>query len=257
MEDEDWPPAREVVSRSPAKTVRVLNLRGVLDAPIECESKFERDFVYRAALCPGLLRLRHQPFRLTLSTGRRYTPDFLAVHRDGRVAVFEVKPKKKVAQYQAIFSEVAQRLEARGFTFSVVTEEHIRYNKTHERAALILRYRKTLPDPRDVDRIQDVLAWHGGAMPIAALIKHASVPQEVLFHLFTRRVVVTSRDLPVAGNARVRLFNDLENHHAIRSEGWLGVSPWKATPRGDTRPGRQRGSISGRPDASSSNDQDF
>ena len=96
-----------MVTRSPTKTVRILNLSGVLDSPVECESTLERDFVYRAVLCPGLLRLRHQPFALKLSTGRTYTPDFLVKHRDGRLTVIEVKPRRKVSKYRDVFDEAA------------------------------------------------------------------------------------------------------------------------------------------------------
>lgn len=72
--EEDIPPARKVVTRAPHKTVRVLNLNGIFDRPVECESSLERDFVYRAALCPGVARLQHQPFG---SSWSRDGPTFL------------------------------------------------------------------------------------------------------------------------------------------------------------------------------------
>jgi hypothetical protein len=78
---------------------------------------------------------------LKLSTGRTYTPDFLVKHRDGHVAVIEVKPRRKVAKYRQVFDETAARLWADGIAFVVLDEEAIRASKREKSAALILRYR--------------------------------------------------------------------------------------------------------------------
>ena len=69
-------PARKVVTRSPARTVRLLHLPGLFKAPVECESSLERDFVYRASLCPGVADIRHQPFQLTLASRAPLHPRF-------------------------------------------------------------------------------------------------------------------------------------------------------------------------------------
>lgn len=255
MEEEDSPPARKVVSRSPAKTVRVLNLRGIWDNPVECESTLERDFVYRLALCPGVIRCQHQPFRLKLASGRTYTPDFLAVHRDGTSTVVEVKPKEKVADYLSAFDEAKSRLSERGISFVVLTEERIRGNKAHERASLILRYRKTAPGREVLDRIRAVLQERGNTMSINALLTSADAPLEALFHLIAIRAVVPSRDLSIAGDARVRLFNESEIHRAFCTQGWFGVSPWRAAPRSDEDSGKRRRAVSRRADVPGSNRQ--
>jgi hypothetical protein len=255
MEEQDCPPARKVVSRSPAKTVRLLNLRGIWDSPVECESTLERDFVYRIALCPGVVRLKHQPFRMQLAAGKIYTPDFLASHRDGSVSVIEVKPKEKVAAYLHVFDEASTRLAARGLTFTVLTEERIRANKMHERASLILRYRKTCPDLEVLERIRTVLRERGNAVAIDALLLRAEAPIEALFHLIAMRAVVPSRDLLITGKGRVRLFNESEVHHAFRTEGWFGVSSWRAAARGHSDPGGRPSSVSGRADLPGSDGQ--
>ncbi len=255
MEEEDSPPARKVVSRSPAKTVRVLNLRGIWDSPVECESTLERDFVYRLALCPGVMRCKHQPFRLKLASGHIYTPDFLASHRDGTSTVVEVKPKEKVADYLRVFDEAKARLSERGFSFVVLTEERIRANKAHERASLILRYRKTEPDRQVLDRIRSVLQERDNTMSINALLTRADAPIEALFHLIAIRAVVPSRDLLIAGDARVRLFNESENHRAFRTESWFGVSPWRAAPRSNEDSGQRRRAVSRRADVPGSDRQ--
>jgi len=242
----DYPPAREVVSRSPTKTVRILNLNGILDSPVECESTLERDFVYRAVLCPGLLRLRHQPFTLKLSTGCTYTPDFLVKHRDGRVTVIEVKPRRKVPKYRDVFDEATARLRADGIAFVVLVEEAIRAAKREKGAALILRYRKTRPDIEGQDRVVGELRRRNGSMAIEKLAQRANVSREVILNLLATRILITSRDLATSNEARVRLFNDSEINHAFRIESWFGVSAWGKTARGDAHPERHRGSDGGR-----------
>jgi hypothetical protein len=234
----DYPAAREVVSRSPTKTVRILNLNGILDSPVECESTLERDFVYRAVLCPGLLRLRHQPFTLKLSTGRTYTPDFLVKHRDGRLTVVEVKPRQKVPKYREVFDEATARLGTDGIAFLVLDEEAIRAAKREKSAVLILRYRKTRPDIEGQDRVIGELRRGDGSMAIGKLARRAGVSREVILRLLATRTLITSRDLATSEEARVRLFNEAEISHAFRIESWFGVSAWGKTARGDTHPER-------------------
>ena len=245
----DYPPARKVVSRSPSKTVRILNLNGILDAPVECESTLERDFVYRAVLCPGLLRLRHQPFTLKLGTGRTYTPDFLVKHRDGRLTVIEVKPREKIPKYREVFDEAAALLRADGITFLVLDEEVIRADKRQKNAALILRYRKTRPDIEGRERVISELRRGDGSMAIGRLMRRASVSREVILHLLALRTLITARDLPTSGKGRVRLFNDSEINHASRIESWFGVSPWGKTARGNANLERRGDPVRGCPDA--------
>lgn len=105
--DEEFPSARKVVTRAPARTVRVLNLGGILHGPVECESSLERDFVYRAALCPSVVLIKHQPFRVNWAAGKHYTPDFLVRHRDGQVTVVEVKLAERAAAYRELFDRAA------------------------------------------------------------------------------------------------------------------------------------------------------
>ena len=228
METANPPPARKVVSRSPIRTVRLINLPALLDSPVECESSLERDFVYRAVLCPSLTRLRHQPFQFKLGAGRTYTPDFLVVERDGRSKVVEVKPGSKVAGYRAVFDEVTYRLSARQIDFLVLSDEDIRRRKVHERAALILRYRKVSPPADEIARVLSALADNGGALAFNALLYRARVQMHVVLHLIAQRTLVTSRDLPVQGASLVSLAINLEIQHAVHLESWFGVAPWRA-----------------------------
>ena len=221
-------PSRKVVSRAPGRTVRVLNLPGLFRAPIECESSLERDFVYRAALCPGITCVLHQPFQIKLASGRSYTPDFLTEHSTGGRTVVEVKLGTKVASLQSMFDDAAMQLHARGIRFVVLTEHAIREGKTHQRAAKVLRYRKSSICHEAHQRLIEALLQAPGGAAIGALAKRSAVTLEDVLHLLAVRQIVSSRLLPLDGSARVFHPNFRETHHENSVEGWFGVEAWPA-----------------------------
>jgi hypothetical protein len=225
--DEELPPARKVVTRSPARTVRILNLNGILDVPVECESTLERDFVYRAALCPTVSRIRHQPFQLTLPSGQKYTPDFLVTHRSGQAAVVEVKLDSKVAEYCSTFDQAARQLHARGISFVVLTEHLIQRDRLHEDAALILRYRKTVVARDKLERVLKSLSGAGTAgMPVLELVDGCGIDFGQLYHLICTRVVHLPLGQKLSGTTRLCLANNLESDHEVLIERWFGAEVW-------------------------------
>lgn len=220
------PPARKVVTRSPIRTVRVINLPGIFASPVECESSLERDFVYRAALCPGVIQLRHQPFQLRVRGGRRYTPDFLVSHADGSQTVIEIKLTRKIDHYRETFDEAAKQLRERSFRFVVVGENKIRAKKSHERAALLLRYRKGSIDPALQQRVLETTGTHTKGISITALEQVCQASRPDIFHLIAARRLSCSRLLPLDGGALVFAFptQEINDEHFIES--WLGVAQW-------------------------------
>ncbi len=244
--EQDDPPARKVVTRSPAKTVRILNLAGIFDAPIECESKLERDFVYQAALCPSVCGLRHQPVKLTLKSGRTYTPDFLATHTCGHRTIVEVKLGAKVAANKPLFDEAAAQLHARDIDFLVLTEKAIRRRNLHERAALILRYRKSVPDEAAVIRVVSALRNSGADGASATeLLDTCNVSLECLFNMLTTRTVACSRDLFVEADSRLFLPQSIGEQDAVHIEGWFDAPLWRAHAGVDKDIQREGGSAPG------------
>lgn len=221
-------PARKVVSRSPVRTVRVLNLPGIFPSPVECESSLERDFVFRAALCPGVAHLRHQPFQLKLRSGKRYTPDFLVRHLDGSHTVIEVKLGQKIERYRATFDDAAEQLRERSFRFAVVDESGIRERKAHERAARVLRYRKAAVEPALRQRVLSSIAPCQEGVSIDALKERAGASREDLFHLIAARHLRSSRLLPLDGSALLFPFQSPEICHEHRIENWIGAAEWPA-----------------------------
>jgi len=229
-------PARRVVTRAPHKTVRVLNLGGCLSAPVECESSFERDFVYRAALCPTVVHIAHQPFSLRSKGGRSYTPDFLVRHSDGAEVVVEVKPTSRVAGYRTVFDEASTQLNERGMGFLVLTEDQLRRNKAHRRAALILRYRKTAPSRPSCDAVLELLRQAGVGLRLADLVTGSRQEQEVVLHLAATKAVYLSPDLPLDDDSIVTLNIDSEQRNAIRTESWFDAEGWRTRAGVDSCP---------------------
>ena len=105
------PSSRKVVHRSPAHSVRSLNVPHLQPEPIEADSSVERDFVHCAALFPAVSSISSQPFKLTLPIGK-YTPDYLVTFTDGSRAVVEVKPEEFIADFQQKFDQARLKLES-------------------------------------------------------------------------------------------------------------------------------------------------
>ena len=226
--DEELPPARKVVTRSPARTVRILNLNGILDGPVECESTLERDFVYRATLCPSVSRIRHQPFQLTLPSGRKYTPDFLVTYRSGALVVVEVKLESNVPEYQSIFEQASRLLQNRGISFVLLTESHIQRENQHQGAALILRYRKAGMPAEKLEHVMAVLRDAGAnGISMFDLVDQCGVAFGHLYHLICTRVVHLPPNQEMRAMTPVRLANFyLESEHEVLIERWFGAEVW-------------------------------
>ncbi|MDQ0084495.1 hypothetical protein J2W35_004864 [Variovorax boronicumulans] len=221
MEPDSPAPVRKVVSRSPVRTVRRLNLPGIFDRPVECESSLERDFVLRAALCPDVARLQHQPFRLELPSGRRYTPDFLATYRSGARLVIEVKQEARTERFAEIFDQARSLLAARGIDFLVLTEVQIRHERVHERAAMVLRYRKMTVGPAVRERILARLAEHPEGLTLLVLQEQCNVARTDVLSLAAARAIRVSNVIALDDESRFFPDIPMETNHEVRLENWF------------------------------------
>ncbi len=217
-------PARKVVSRSPIRSVRRLNLPGIFPQPIECESSLERDFVLRVALCPGVTQLQHQPFRLELPGGKRYTPDFLVTFRSGDRVVVEVKHSERMQRYAQVFAQARQLLSRTGIGFLVLTEAEIRYRAAHERAALVLRYRKLAVSPSAKERVLTCLRAHPHGLELAQLQRRCSVHRTDVLGLAAAKAVRVSRAIDLDDDSRFFLNSSTEAEHEVHLEDWFATS---------------------------------
>jgi len=216
---------RKVVTRSPARTVVMMNFPGLLDHAVEAESSFEKDFIYKAVLCHGLTDLRHQPFKIRLRSGNHYTPDFLAVV-NGKHCVIEVKLRSKISKYEAIFDEASHQLQARGMHFYVVHQGALRRGNSHIRATRILRYGKAVFPEVECRRVVECMASSPLGIPIGVLKKRAGASMEVILHLLARRAIAIEPELHLDDEAMVFSRNPLETSNEDQFGRWFGVASW-------------------------------
>jgi len=217
---------RKVVTRSPARTVRIINLRGVLPAPVEAESSLERDFILRAALNPFVTAIVHQPFRLRLERDRTYTPDFLVTLTTGERVVVEVKPRRKVETYKLLLDDAAAHLRARGYEFMVADDIAIRKERAHARAARILRYAKTVFGQADCGRALHAASQKPHGIPIGTLRRQARIARETVLHLISLKHLSTGRHLMLDDAAIVFVPTQQEIHGAVQFASWFDAALW-------------------------------
>lgn len=217
-------PARRVISRSPGRTVRRINLPAIFDAPIECESTLERDFVMRAALCPWVAQIKHQPFQMLLPSGQRYTPDFLVQSFTGAHQVVEVKMADRVEEHRSKFDAAREVLTSRGCSFLVLTEQHIRRQRLHMHAMSLLRYSKSAVTQQVRQRVLDCLRAHKGGIRFFSLVSISGAsPAEVLHLIATRQIAITKDWIYSADSIVVP---GTETNHEVHLANWFDAAVW-------------------------------
>jgi hypothetical protein len=217
---------RKVVTRSPSRTVRIINLRGILPDPVEAESSLEADYVLRSAFGPGEKRIVHQPFKLPVSP-KGYTPDFLEyVEGADTKAVVEVKLGKKVAKYADLFDRAAEYLLRRNYRFFVLTEKHLRKDGIDERVRLLRRYAKAVFPADERKRTVDILSAYPQGLTIGSLMRKARTSRELIIHLIAWKILSTGQRLQLADSAVVNLVGQTQMGTSLTVESWFGVAPW-------------------------------
>lgn len=215
------PASRKVVKHAAPRTTRVLNLRGLLPRPVECESTLEDDFVSRAALCPVVVDIAHQPFKVTNPDGSQYTPDFLVILIDGTRVVVEVKVRRKIARYRALFEAVTPQLNAHGFSFLVVDETMLRADRAHWRVRKILRYLKAFFPEDQCSRV--IAAVLASAVPtFGSITKETGAERSLIYHLLAKKRLATERRL-LLDDAAPLFVHSSESANEDQFECWIGA----------------------------------
>jgi len=217
--------ARKIVTRAPGRTVRILNLRGVLPRPVEAESKLESDFVRQAALSSITKAIIGQPYKLPVSP-EGYTPDYLVITTGEKRIVIEVKLDKKVAKNAALFDRAAEYLRDYQHQFYVATEKTIRRDRLHERALLILRYAKATYSDAELLRAMEVANFYKKGLALGTLIAKTNLRRDLIFHLIGRRQLTTGPRLSLDDSALVFPTSAPEMKDEDFLGRWLGLTPW-------------------------------
>ena len=220
------PSTRRIVSRSPARTVRLMCAGGLLQCQVEGESSFEADFVRRTALCPIAGQVVSQPFTLPVSVGG-YTPDYAVYPIDGGSPfVFEVKSKSKVEAYSELFNAARDYLLKNGCGFYVLTEKHLRNQKVNERAKLLVRYAKAKHDPQRIREVLDIVRHAEQAITIGSLVSNHGVNRQLIYHLIATKHLTTGADLLVGDMDQVAVANVRGMGNEDFFNYWFDASPW-------------------------------
>jgi len=222
------PSPRKVVKRSPARTVRLLNLPDLQGTAIECESSYERDFAKIASVFYATRSIEHQPFKISLAKGS-YTPDFLVRFQDGSATVVEVKPSAHIEQHAEKLNEVLGKLIQAGLPFLVVDELTIEPDGLAKQARLIRRYAKAAFPADECARVLEVVRRQPG-ITLGDLAQLHGFPRPVALHLISHRQLHCRTRLSAADTVElVDVFpTQQESSHAIQFGNWLGVAPWQA-----------------------------
>lgn len=221
------PAKREVVTRSPKRSVGLINCPWFQEKPIAHESRLEKHFVLRAMLYPGLKHIEHQPFRMDLAKhGKHYTPDFLLTFSNGEQLVFEVKRSERIPPLKERFTEIANICEKASMTFFVVHQGQIEGQLRAQRASLIRRYAMHIVDQQLEIEVQNYLKRLPQGSQIASLKKRFQLSDESFFSMLANRRMSVNKGLLVSDEDKV-FFSDYEvKCAAIQFGSWFGCSPW-------------------------------
>lgn len=206
-----------------------MNAPQLLDHPVECDSSYEADFVYRALLCPVVSDLMHQPFKVTVTVSgvaHTMTVDYLLTLLDGHRVAIEVKRRAKIAEYASLFDAVAPTLRQREIYFAVADETSIRAENGPWRAKLAKRYAKKQFDPLSCQRVINVIAQQPAGVAIGSLTE-SGIPKELIYHLIFTKQITTGRRLLLDSSALLSVVTPSEiGTHVDQCLDWLGLELW-------------------------------
>lgn len=219
-------PARQVITRSPHRSVGAVVAPWLDCEPIAHESDHEKSFLEVAVCCPVLARVRAQPFELKYTLDdreRSHIPDYLLTFKDGQGAVVEVKSARFVDEHRPKFDAVAPLLLGRGLPYFVVS--HLPPGcPTVQMAALWRRYSRTSSDAALAGR---ALTMARGASTSVEQMQRAGIPIAVVYHLLGRGLLLSADGFSLTPETRLLPFmNEELLDERVYFERWIGCPPW-------------------------------
>lgn len=222
-------PARRVVTRAPHRTVGVIMAGWLQPQPIEYESQLERRFVHLALVCPDVVGIQSQPFKLKYTEGdqeRHHTPDYLVRLFDGRAVVAEVKPAKFLPAHRSKFDAASALLAHSGLAYHVITEAHVPAAR-HQQVEVWLRYARGLPPARELSIALAALGEAAHGIELHKLLA-LGVSETTVFHLLGRRQIACADGLTSSDSTRLITLNHGDTQHErFCFDRWFGSTPWR------------------------------
>lgn len=219
-------PAREIVSRSPTRSVGAVNAPWAQPSPVEHESDNERDYVVAALLCPWLSLMVHQPCTAQLGT-KEYTPDFGQKFLDGTVAIAEVKMAHRVKENRTLFNDAASQFRAKGHEFYVVHDGQSTAEGRAERAEIVQKYGMHVVSSEKRKAIKEmVLAAGAKGLAFGQVMEKCKASRWDLLHLVCIRVISLDRYLHMSDDDHIYPNPKMPRNCAKHFGEWFGCSPW-------------------------------
>lgn len=217
-------PTRQVITRSPHRSVGSIHASWFQDSPIHHESDLEAAVIKVLLLAPTVRHIQHQPVTLPYFDGereRKHYPDLGLTLCDGPKAIVEVKPAKFVPEHEVKFNACAALLRPKDMDYYVCTDEHVTEDRRY-RALAIHDHAKMAAPAADLAALVD---WVRSLRQVSvqdALARGHSEP--LICHAVGRRLLLTDPSLELApGNW---LTTQETADELICIDRWLGCSPW-------------------------------
>lgn len=216
-----------MVTRSPTRKVGRVNCRWFQASPIEHESQLEKKFILRAILCPHLVGISHQPFKLKLKPPESvYTPDFRLAFRNGQSLIVEVKPESKIKQIIPRLDSIARTLAQDGTDFLVVHQRQIAGGERLARARIVRRYANGfVPDALRSRAIAALRAVT--AMTIAQLKEAVGISFPQICALVARHEIALGTDLALSESDLLFPIPSEPTDAPTEFGIWFGAAPWR------------------------------
>ena len=215
---------RKVVTRAPHREVGVVNAAWLLDHEVEHESHLEKRFIMVALSCPMVVDIVHQPLEVWLGPDQtnKYTPDFLVTFATGEQVVVEVKPEVFLKKHRARLDAARTSLAGFGYSFLIVTDQHIDADGLGARATLLMRYGRLFLSEAECTKCRQLLEERfSGSASVRDLVAQG-IAEEVVWNLVATHVLRIPAGLNISDAETVSLNHSKEVSHDFFCT-WLGL----------------------------------
>lgn len=216
--------SRKLIRRSPHRRVGLISCPWLQTAQIEYESLLEKSFVRIALLCPFVKTIKSQPFRLPLSDGKSYTPDYLLSCLGSEQVVIEVKPQVFITKHKNRLDEAKHLLEQNGYTFLICSDSSIHFNNRHEQASLFLRFACSTEVDESIARLRSKTGEMSFPQSFEALCDRLALNKYQLMGLIGRRELFLPPDFNMNLIFSLDAYKKERKDESISPGSWLNYS---------------------------------